>query len=74
MENKLSSYEVFRKGDSRIQVEPGRPCTMTEITVNVVQYRKEDKMKSFYFNTDTKVKDAKAEICRAFDKKLDPEK
>jgi len=39
MENKLKNYEVFREGGTRVQVELGRPCTMAEITVNVVQYK-----------------------------------
>ena len=50
MENKLRNYEVFREGGTRIQVELGRPCTMAEITVNVVIFKKEDNLKSFYFN------------------------
>lgn len=74
MENKLRSYEVFREGGTRIQVELGRPCTMAEITVNVVQFKKESDLRSFYFNADVTVKEAKAEICKAFDATLDAEK
>ena len=47
---------------------------MAEITVNVVQFKKEDNLKSFYFNADISVKEARVEICRAFDETLDPEK
>lgn len=74
MENKLRNYEVFREGGTRIQVELGRPCTMAEITVNVVIFKKEDNLKSFYFNADTTVKEARAQICREFDSALEPEK
>lgn len=74
MENKLRNYEVFREGGTRIQVELGRPCTMAEITVNVVIFKKEDNLKSFYFNADTTVKEARAQICREFDSAMEPEK
>ena len=36
MANKLKNYESFREGGTRIQIELGRPCTLAEITVNVV--------------------------------------
>ena len=73
MENRLKNYEVFREGGTRVQVELGRPCTMAEITVNVVVFKKESNLKSFYFNADSTVKEARAEICRAFEI-ADPDK
>jgi len=74
MENKLKNYEVFREGGTRVQVELGRPCTMAEITVNVVQYKQESNFKSFYFNADMTVKEAKLEICKAFGEGIDADK
>ena len=74
MANKLKNYEIFQEGGTRIQVELGRPCTLAEITVNVVQHKKEENLKTFYFNADICVKDAKVEICKAFDESLDPDK
>ena len=59
MSNKLRNYENFREGGTRIQIELGRPCTMAEITVNVVPHKDESNFKQFYFNADITVKDAK---------------
>ena len=39
-----------------------------------MQFKKEANLKSFYFNADINVKEAKVEICKAFDESLDPEK
>ena len=47
---------------------------MTEITVNVVQFKKEDNLKQFYFNADINVREAKQQICNEFDPELDAEK
>ena len=74
METKLRNYEVFKEGGARIQIELGRPTTMAEITVNVIQFKKVDNFKQFYFNADISVKDAKKEICATFDTELDAEK
>lgn len=74
MENKLKNYEVFREGGTRVQIELGRPCTMAEITVNVIRHKKPEDFKQFYFNADITIKDAKIEICKAFDAELKPEK
>lgn len=74
MENKLRNYEIFREGGARIQVEMGRPCTMAEINVNVSQFKVFDSYEQFYFNADITVKEAKVEICKRMDSKLDPDK
>ena len=74
MENKLKNYEMFREGGARIQVEIGRPCTMAEISLNVIQFKRESNLKTFYFNAEISVKEAKAEICKAFDPSLNAEK
>ena len=55
MDNKLRNYEVFREGGTRIQLELGRPCTMAEISINVIQHKKFDNLKQFYFNADMNV-------------------
>ena len=47
---------------------------MAEITVNVVQFKKEDNLKQFYFNADINVREAKQQICNEFDPELDAEK
>jgi len=74
METKLRNYEVFKEGGTRILIELGRPTTMAEITVNVVPYKQESNFKQFYFNADITVKEAKIEICKAFNPETDPEK
>ena len=74
METKLRNYEIFKEGGARIQIELGRPTTMAEITVNVIQFKKTENFKQFYFPADILVKDARKEICTAFDTGLDPEK
>jgi len=35
MDTKLRTYETFREGGVRIQIEEGRPTTMAEIAVTV---------------------------------------
>ena len=47
---------------------------MAEINVNVSQFKVADSYKQFYFNADITVKEAKKEICKAFDPEMDAEK
>ena len=47
---------------------------MAEITLNIILYKRPETFRQFYFNADILVKNARKEICAAFDSELDPEK
>ena len=65
MGTKLHGYEMFRAGAARIQIEKGRPCTIAEVNVRVTQLGNPNSQQ-FYFSKEITLRDAKREICQAF--------
>lgn len=66
MDAKLKNYETFREGGARIQIEAGRPCTMAEISINVIVHKKENEKHQYFFGADISVQQAKEIICYDF--------
>ena len=79
MDQKLSEYEDFREGGTRLQIENGRPTSLAEIAIQVIMYRKDDDCRHHYFPQNITVKEARVQICKDFAeyfgiKDMDPEK
>ncbi len=69
MDAKLRTYETFREGGVRLQIEAGRPTTMAEIAVTVFVLSADQDKRQFYFNAASTLEECKVELCSAFDLK-----
>jgi hypothetical protein len=69
MEAKLRTYETFREGGVRLQIEAGRPTTMAEIAVTVFVLGADQDKRQFYFNSAATIEECKVDLCSAFDLK-----
>ena len=59
MDAKLRTYETFREGGVRLQIEAGRPTTMAEIAVTVFVLGAEQDKRQFYFNAAATLEECK---------------
>lgn len=60
MDSKLRSYDSFKEGGARLQIELGRPTTMAELALVVFIYQKDEDRRQYYFNCSMTVEEIKA--------------
>ena len=60
----LRSFEMFREGGARVQLEEGRAPTLSEICVTVFLYGREEQRKQFFFSLTASTEECISEISK----------